>query len=71
MYVTAGGPGDPARGPMQLWIADTATGKARPLLGSRRLNTVFDSYTWCAWLVLLVLRPVQSLHFLHCLLWLA
>jgi hypothetical protein len=31
---------------MQLWIADTATGKARPLLGSRRLNTVFDSYTW-------------------------
>jgi hypothetical protein len=43
-----GGPGDPPRGPLQLWIAETATGKARPLLGSRRLNTVFDSYTWCA-----------------------
>lgn len=42
----AGGPGDPARGPLQLWIADTATGKARPLLGKRRLNTVFSSYNW-------------------------
>lgn len=41
-----GGPGDPPRGPVQLWIADTTTGKARPLLGARRLNTVFDSYTW-------------------------
>ncbi|KAF6251540.1 hypothetical protein COO60DRAFT_1704752 [Scenedesmus sp. NREL 46B-D3] len=28
------------------WLADTATGKARPLLGPRRLNTVFHSYTW-------------------------
>jgi hypothetical protein len=33
---------------LQLWIADSATGKARPLLGERKLNTVFDSYTWCA-----------------------
>jgi hypothetical protein len=43
----AGGPGNPPRGPLQLWIADAKTGRARPLLGSCRLNTVFDSYTWC------------------------
>lgn len=43
---SAGGPGDPPRGPLQLWLADTDTGKARPLLGARRLNTVFDSYSW-------------------------
>eukprot|EP00879_Flechtneria_rotunda_P026301 GHRR01028036.1.p1 GENE.GHRR01028036.1~~GHRR01028036.1.p1 ORF type:complete len:835 (+),score=219.07 GHRR01028036.1:164-2668(+) len=41
-----GGPGDPPRGPLQLWVADATTGRARPLLGSRRLNTVFDSYSW-------------------------
>jgi len=41
---SAGGPNDPPRGPMQLWVADVATCQARPLLGSRRLNTVFDSY---------------------------
>lgn len=41
-----GGPGDPPRGPLQLWLADAATGKARPLLGARRLNTVFHSYSW-------------------------
>ncbi|KAF8067166.1 hypothetical protein HT031_002213 [Scenedesmus sp. PABB004] len=41
-----GGPGDPPRGPLQLWLADVATGAARPLLGGRRLNTVFDSYAW-------------------------
>jgi hypothetical protein len=42
----AGGPGDPPRGPLQLWLADAKTGKARPLLGERRLNTVFHSYSW-------------------------
>lgn len=42
----SGGPGDPPRGPLQLWIADTTTGNARPLLGNRRLNTVFTNYEW-------------------------
>lgn len=41
-----GGPSDPPRGPLQLWIADATTGKARPLLGKRRLNTVYNSYEW-------------------------
>lgn len=41
-----GGPGDSPRGPLQLWVADSVTGKARPLLGNRRLNTVFSSYEW-------------------------
>lgn len=41
-----GGPGDPPRGPLQLWVADVESGTARPLLGARRLNTVFDSYSW-------------------------
>lgn len=36
----AGGVEDPPRGPLELWVADTATGKARKLLGG--LNTVFD-----------------------------
>lgn len=41
-----GGPSDPPRGPLQLWIADVSTCEARPLLPGRGLNTVFDSYSW-------------------------
>lgn len=36
----AGGPDDPPRGPLELWVADVATGAARPLL--KGLNTIFD-----------------------------
>lgn len=36
----AGGADDPPRGPLDLWVAQTSTGKARKLLGG--LNTVFD-----------------------------
>jgi hypothetical protein len=43
----AGGVDDPPRGPLELWVADAATGKARKLLGG--LNTVFDE---CALLCL-------------------
>jgi dipeptidyl aminopeptidase/acylaminoacyl peptidase len=43
---SAGGAADPPRGPLQLWVADAATGAARPLLGGRRLNTVFENYAW-------------------------
>jgi len=43
-----GGPGDPPRQPLELWVADVESGKARRLLGSpaQGLNTVFDDYTW-------------------------
>ena len=36
----SGGPGDPPRGPLELWAADASTGRARRLLGG--LNTVID-----------------------------
>lgn len=36
----AGGVEDSPRGPLELWVAETATGKARKLLDG--LNTVFD-----------------------------
>jgi len=40
----AGGPGDPPRQPLALWVADAATGAARCLLRSPELglNAVFD-----------------------------
>ncbi|PNW80332.1 hypothetical protein CHLRE_07g313122v5 [Chlamydomonas reinhardtii] len=54
-----GGPGDPPRRPLELWLADPATGACRPALpapgpgapgplglGYRALNTVFDDYAW-------------------------
>ncbi|KAG2450262.1 hypothetical protein HYH02_004773 [Chlamydomonas schloesseri] len=54
-----GGPGDPPRRPLELWLADPATGAARPALpppapGATAalglpytgLNTVFDDYAW-------------------------
>lgn len=44
--MSAGGDGDPARGPLQLWAADTSTGKSWPLIGSRRLNSIFHDYSW-------------------------
>lgn len=36
----AGGPDDPPRGPLELWVADSTTGAARSLL--KNLNTIFD-----------------------------
>ena len=39
-FVRAGGPDDPPRGPLELWVADVETGAARPLLPG--LNTIFD-----------------------------
>lgn len=41
---SAGGPDDPPRGPLELWVADVETGAARPLLPG--LNTIFDEPTW-------------------------
>lgn len=38
-----GGPGDPKREPLSLWLADVATGKARLLLKTP-LNTLFDEW---------------------------
>ena len=40
----AGGPGDPPRQPLELWVADAATGAARRLLRSPELGlvAVFD-----------------------------
>ena len=38
---SAGGAGDPPRGPLELWVADIATGAARRLLDAP-LNVVFD-----------------------------
>ncbi|KAI8467198.1 MAG: alpha/beta-hydrolase [Monoraphidium minutum] len=43
---SAGGPSDPPRGPLTLWVADVESCAARQLLGGRGLNTVFDSYSW-------------------------
>lgn len=42
---SAGGPGDPPRGPLQLWVADAKTGKAKQLL-DRPINGVFEDYDW-------------------------
>ncbi len=39
-FFCAGGPDDPPRGPLELWVADVETGAARPLL--QGLNTIFD-----------------------------
>ncbi len=39
-FFCAGGPDDPPRGPLELWVADVETGAARPLLPG--LNTIFD-----------------------------
>lgn len=43
-----GGPGDPPRKPLELWVADAETGAARVLLRSPELglNTVFEDYSW-------------------------
>ena len=39
----AGGPDDPPRAPLQLWVADTSTGQARRLLGPEHgLNSVIN-----------------------------
>lgn len=42
---SSGGPSDPPRGPLELWIADAATGAARKLL-DRPLNAIFEDYDW-------------------------
>ncbi|BDA47831.1 probable glutamyl endopeptidase, chloroplastic [Coccomyxa sp. Obi] len=43
-----GGPSDPPRQPLELWVAETATGKARRLLKSpeQGLSSIFDDYMW-------------------------
>lgn len=38
---SAGGDEDPPREPLELWVADMATGKARRLL-EHRLNSTFE-----------------------------
>ena len=40
VLIPAGGVDDPSRGPLELWVADSDTGAARPLL--KNLNTIFD-----------------------------
>ena len=40
----SGEPGEAARGPLELWVADVETGAARRVLSG--LNTVFADYTW-------------------------
>jgi hypothetical protein len=42
--VGAGGPSDPPRQPLELWVAETATGQARRLLKSpeQGLSSIFD-----------------------------
>ena len=40
-----GGPDDPPRLPLDLWVADAGTGEARQLIGHhQRLNTIFEDY---------------------------
>lgn len=44
-----GGPGDPPRSPLELWVAPASTGVARRLLQTTTasgLNSVFESYSW-------------------------
>ena len=41
---SAGGPSDPARGPLTLYVANVSTGVARPVLSD--LNVVFEDYVW-------------------------
>jgi hypothetical protein len=38
-----GGPRDPPREPLQLWLAEVSSGKAQIIL-DRRLNTIFDKW---------------------------
>ena len=42
----AGDNWDEDRPPAQLWVADVATGRARPLLPHHRINSIFEDYTW-------------------------
>lgn len=42
---SAGGDADPPRQPLELWVADMATGQARRLLEDR-LNSTFEDYDW-------------------------
>ena len=44
LMVGAGGPSDPPRQPLELWVAETATGQARRLLKSpeQGLSSIFD-----------------------------
>jgi len=38
--------GGEERRPLELWVADVATGKARELIPGTPLNTIFDEYLW-------------------------
>ena len=42
------------RGPLSLWVADVATGRARPVLDG--LATVLDDYAWCSDTEIVALR---------------
>lgn len=42
---SAGGDSDPPREPLELWVADMATGQARRLM-DHRLNSTFEDYDW-------------------------
>ena len=41
---SAGGPSDPPRAPLELWVADVETLQAKRLLCN--LNVVFEDYLW-------------------------
>lgn len=41
-----GGPSNPPRAPLALWVADVPAMQARPVLGERRLNTIYEDYVW-------------------------
>lgn len=43
---SSGEAGQPPRGPPTLWIADAATRQCKVLLSTRKLNTIFGSYSW-------------------------
>jgi len=43
---SSGEPGEPPRAPPVLWIADAKTRVCKVLLETRKLNTIFESYSW-------------------------
>jgi hypothetical protein len=44
--LSPGKPGGAPREPLQLWVADAASGATRPLMGDLRLNSIFEDYSW-------------------------
>eukprot|EP00892_Ulva_mutabilis_P002989 jgi/Ulvmu1/12691/UM094_0049.1 len=41
-----GGPGEAPRAPLALWVADVPGMQARPVLGDRRLQCIYEDYVW-------------------------